>query len=64
MPLSVEMDSTLKRERIDVHCHVITPKYRKYLIEHGHKNPDGMPAIPVRISHTRSRDKADKIAMG
>jgi len=34
-------------ERIDVHCHAVPPKYREYLIETGHKNPDGMPAIPV-----------------
>jgi cellulase/cellobiase CelA1 len=59
----MEMDSTYKKERIDVHCHVVTPKYRQYLTEHGHQNPDGMPAIPVRISHTRSKYGADKIAM-
>ncbi|KAL2075407.1 hypothetical protein VTL71DRAFT_350 [Oculimacula yallundae] len=32
--------------KIDVHCHAITPKYRQRLIDNGHQNPDGMPAIP------------------
>jgi hypothetical protein len=43
-----------KVERIDVHSHAITPKYRKFLIQNGHQNPDGMPEIPVdnsKISH-------------
>ncbi|TVY14349.1 Decarboxylase yanB [Lachnellula arida] len=35
-----------KLERLDVHCHAITPKYREFLIQTGHQNPDGMPAIP------------------
>jgi hypothetical protein len=35
-------------ERVDVHSHAITPKYREFLIQTGHKNPDGMPSIPVR----------------
>ena len=35
-------------ERVDVHSHAITPKYREFLIQTGHQNPDGMPAIPVR----------------
>ncbi|KAH9205497.1 hypothetical protein DL95DRAFT_348311 [Leptodontidium sp. 2 PMI_412] len=33
-------------EKIDVHCHAVPPKYRQRLIENGHQNPDGMPAIP------------------
>lgn len=36
-----------KLERIDVHCHAITPKYREFLLQSGHENPDGMPSIPV-----------------
>ncbi|PVH79199.1 amidohydrolase 2 [Cadophora sp. DSE1049] len=32
--------------KIDVHCHAVPPKYRQRLIENGHQNPDGMPAIP------------------
>ena len=36
-------------ERVDVHSHAITPKYREFLIQNGHKNPDGMPLIPVRL---------------
>ena len=35
-------------ERVDVHSHAITPKYREFLIQTDHQNPDGMPAIPVR----------------
>lgn len=35
-------------ERIDVHSHAITPKYREFLLQTGHQNPDGMPGIPVR----------------
>lgn len=33
--------------RVDVHSHFIPPAYKKALEETGHKNPDGMPAIPV-----------------
>lgn len=35
-------------ERVDVHSHAITPKYREFLMQTGHQYPDGMPAIPVR----------------
>ena len=35
-------------ERVDVHTHAITPKYREFLIQTGHRNPDGWPEIPVR----------------
>jgi hypothetical protein len=35
-------------ERVDVHTHAITPKYREFLIQTGHRNPDGWPVIPVR----------------
>jgi hypothetical protein len=34
-------------ERIDLHCHAVAPTYRQYAIDNGHKNPDGMPALPV-----------------
>ncbi|KAK8856777.1 Decarboxylase yanB [Apiospora arundinis] len=34
-------------QRIDVHCHVVTPSYRQYAINHGHDHPDGMPDFPV-----------------
>lgn len=34
-------------ERVDVHTHAITPKYREFLIQTGHQNPDGWPEIPV-----------------
>ncbi|KAK6067511.1 amidohydrolase [Seiridium cupressi] len=33
-------------ERVDVHAHAITPKYREFLIQTGHQNPDGWPEIP------------------
>ncbi|RDW80297.1 hypothetical protein BP6252_04935 [Coleophoma cylindrospora] len=33
-------------ERVDVHSHVITPKYRQFLIQTGHQNPDGWPGLP------------------
>lgn len=35
-------------DRIDVHSHAITPKYREYLLQTGHDHPDGWPYIPVR----------------
>lgn len=35
-------------ERIDTHAHFIPPFYRTACEESGHRNPDGMPAIPVR----------------
>ena len=35
-------------ERIDVHTHAVTPKYREFLIQTGHQNPDGWPEIPVK----------------
>ena len=38
-----------KVERVDVHTHAITPKYREFLVQTGHRNPDGWPEIPVRI---------------
>lgn len=34
-------------ERVDVHTHAITPKYREFLIQAGHQNPDGWPEIPL-----------------
>lgn len=36
------------QQRIDVHCHAVAPGYRKYAIDNGHEQPDGMPALPVR----------------
>jgi len=33
-------------ERIDTHAHFLPDFYREALIEAGHQNPDGMPAIP------------------
>ena len=33
-------------ERIDTHAHFLPDFYRDALIEAGHQNPDGMPAIP------------------
>ncbi|KIV85319.1 hypothetical protein PV11_01023 [Exophiala sideris] len=32
--------------KIDCHSHYLPPGYRAVCAEHGHKNPDGMPAIP------------------
>ncbi|TVY82808.1 Decarboxylase yanB [Lachnellula suecica] len=34
-------------ERIDVHCHAVPPGYRKYAVDNGHEQPDGMPALPA-----------------
>ncbi|KAK8078037.1 hypothetical protein PG996_004207 [Apiospora saccharicola] len=34
-------------ERIDIHCHAIPPGYRRYAIDNGHEQPDGMPALPA-----------------
>lgn len=34
-------------ERVDVHAHAVTPRYREFLIQTGHQNPDGWPEIPV-----------------
>ncbi|EMC93697.1 hypothetical protein BAUCODRAFT_251053 [Baudoinia panamericana UAMH 10762] len=33
-------------QKIDVHCHYLTPAYRQACIENGHANPDGMPYLP------------------
>ncbi|CAM1506337.1 Fc.00g059780.m01.CDS01 [Cosmosporella sp. VM-42] len=33
-------------ERIDTHCHIVPPGWRRYCEEHGHEKPDGMPGIP------------------
>lgn len=35
-----------KVERIDTHAHFLPEFYRKAMVEEGHSNPDGMPAIP------------------
>ncbi|KAL2432851.1 Decarboxylase macB [Exophiala dermatitidis] len=32
--------------KIDCHSHYLPPGYREALAEHGHKQPDGIPAIP------------------
>ncbi|OAP57086.1 hypothetical protein AYL99_09199 [Fonsecaea erecta] len=32
--------------KVDCHSHYLPTEYRKALAENGHKNPDGMPAIP------------------
>ena len=50
MSLTASLD---KLERIDVHAHAITPRYREFLIQTGHNNPDGWPEIPVSLkSHS------------
>ena len=36
-------------QRIDTHSHFLPPEYREELARNGHKNPDGMPAIPVKV---------------
>lgn len=36
-------------QRIDTHSHFLPPEYREELARNGHKNPDGMPAIPVEV---------------
>lgn len=36
-------------EQINLHSHAIPAAYRQDLIENGHSNPDGMPAIPVSL---------------
>jgi hypothetical protein len=36
-------------DRIDVHSHFLPDFYRDALHATGHGNPDGMPAVPVRI---------------
>jgi 6-methylsalicylate decarboxylase len=33
-------------KRIDVHSHAIPPKYRKYMLESGFDQPDGIAEIP------------------
>lgn len=38
-----------KMERIDVHAHIVPDGWRKYSIQYGYENPDGMPAIPVSM---------------
>lgn len=37
-------------ERIDVHAHFLPPFYREACEKTGHGNPDGMPAVPVRLA--------------
>ncbi|KAH8885919.1 amidohydrolase 2 [Thozetella sp. PMI_491] len=34
-------------ERIDTHCHIVPPKWRKHCEDHGFAQPDGMPTIPA-----------------
>jgi hypothetical protein len=36
-----------RRHRIDTHSHFLPEFYREALETNGHKNPDGMPAVPV-----------------
>ncbi|KAJ5966306.1 hypothetical protein N7481_013020 [Penicillium waksmanii] len=33
-------------EKIDTHCHIVPPGWRKWCEEHGWDKPDGMPCIP------------------
>jgi predicted TIM-barrel fold metal-dependent hydrolase len=34
-------------QKIDVHSHFVPAKYKQRCEENGHKNPDGMPAVPL-----------------
>jgi hypothetical protein len=34
-------------EKIDTHCHIVPPGWRKWCEELGWGTPDGMPCIPV-----------------
>src|SRR6478609_947900 len=33
-------------QKLDLHSHIVPDFFRDALIEAGHQNPDGMPAIP------------------
>ncbi|KAI6896500.1 hypothetical protein KC334_g10874 [Hortaea werneckii] len=40
------MSSSNMPHKIDVHSHYLPPFYQEALRNHGHANPDGMPAVP------------------
>ena len=36
----------MSNPKVDVHAHLLSPTYRKTLLDHGYTLPDGMPGIP------------------